>query len=216
MQALESDIRTNKVRHLYTEDGTHRIFCSVQDFDEIIKVELLNFTAARFGNTLFTATNDFPRVENHYNLLLYKLKTLCDRTDTIKDLFDIYFLFKELGPVTIRSLLLDLEMKFLETTGYIYSVANIVNALKIPRRWDIVLAGDEQMHHSMKEAVENFQNDLICLLLDVETEILDFSYSRYLEEKITQFDCDSAENYLSFYEENAFFEQECRRYLENK
>ena len=216
MQTLENDKEIKNVRHVYTEEGTHRLFCTLAGLDEIIKIELLNFTADRFYDKEFIVHEDFPRIENHYNLLLYKLKALCDRTDTIKDLFDIYFLFKELEPLKIKILFSDLEMKFLETTGYVYNVPSVVNALKIPRRWDIILAGDEQMYHPMKEAVKNFQNDFSCLLLDASTEILDFSYAAYLKEKVAQFDCDSAENYLSFYEENAFVEQECRHYLERQ
>ena len=40
-------------------------------------------------------------------------------------------------------------------------------------------------------------------------------YETYLKEKVTEFDCQNVENYLSFYEKNAFEEQECRRYLED-
>ncbi len=216
IQILENNKDIREVRHVYTEDGTHRLFCTLLGMDEVIKVELLNFTADRFGDKKFIVHEDFPRIENHYNLLLYKLKALCDRTDTIKDLFDIYFLFKELEALSIKTLFLDLEMKFLETTGYVYNVMSVVNALKIPRRWDIILAGDEQMHHPMKEAIKNFQNDFSCVLLDADTEILDFSYETYLKDKVLRFNCDSSENYLSFYEENAFVEQECRRYLEGQ
>ncbi len=79
-------------------------------------------------------------------------------------------------------------MKFLETMDSVYNVMSVVNALKISRRWDIILAGDEQMHHPMKEAIKNFQNDFSCVLLDADTTMLDFS------------------------EENAFVEQECSAY----
>ncbi len=103
-------------------------------------------------------------------------------------------------------------MKFLETMDSVYNVMSVVNALKISRRWDIILAGDEQMHHPMKEAIKNFQNDFSCVLLNADTTMLDFSYETYLKDKILQFDCDNSENYLSFYEENAFVEQECRAY----
>ena len=39
-------------------------------------------------------------------------------------------------------MLLDLEFKFLETTGYVYNAEMIINALNITRRWDIVLTGE--------------------------------------------------------------------------
>ncbi len=212
---LQKDEQIVDIRHIYTEDGTHRLFCTLVDMDEMIKVELLNFTADRFGDTAYVKHEDFPRIENHYNLLLYKLKAFCDRKDTIKDIFDIYFLFKELKPLQIKKLFLDLELKFLETTGYVYSVQHVVNALQIPRKWDIVLTGDENMHLAMKKEIENFQYNFASVLLDADIEILDFSYGKYLNDKVLKFDCENAENYLSFYEENAFVEKECRRYLES-
>jgi len=213
IKKLRDDNRIEDIRHIYTEDGTHRLFCTLVDVDELIKVELLNFTADRLGDIAYIKHADFPRIENYYNLLLYKLKAFCDRTDTIKDLFDIYFLFKELKPVQIKKLFLDLELKFLETTGYVYTVQNVINALKIPRRWDIILTEDEASHLAMKKAIENFQYDFASVLLDVEIDTLDFSYETYIKEKVLEFDCQNAENYLDFYEKNAFIEQECRRYL---
>ena len=215
IKKLREDTRIADIRHIYTEDGTHRLFCSVVGIDELIKVELLNFTADRLGDVTYINHDDFPRIENHYNLLLYKLKAFCDRTDTIKDIFDIYFLFKELEPVQIKKLFLDLELKFLETTGYAYSVQSVVNALKIPRRWDIILTEDEAKHLAMKKAIENFQYHFASVLLDTDMDVLDFSYETYLKEKVTEFDCENTENYLSFYEKNAFIEQECRMYLED-
>ncbi len=210
---LREDTRIIDIRHIYTEDGTHRLFCTVMGIDELIKVELLNFTADRLGDITYIKHIDFPRIENYYNLLLYKLKAFCDRTDTIKDIFDIYFLFKELEPVQIKELFLDLELKFLETTGYVYSVQSVVNALKIPRRWDIILTENKATHLAMKKAIENFQYHLTSVLLDVDIDVLDFSYETYLKEKVIEFDCQNADNYLSFYEKNAFVEQECRRHL---
>jgi len=213
IKRLRADSRIEDVRHIYTEDGTHRLFCTVVGLSELIKVELLNFTADRLGDLAYIKHADFPRIENLYNLLLYKLKAFCDRTDTIKDIFDIYFLFKELEPIEIKKLFLDLELKFLETTGYVYSVQSVVNALKIPRRWDIILTEEESMHVAMKKAIEEFQEEFASALLDVQTDMLDFTYEKYLQEKVLSFECDNVENYLSFYEKNAFVEQECQEYI---
>ena len=102
IENLSKSKKIGNIRHKRIEDGTHRIFCSIKDSDEIIKLELLNFTADRFGELEFVTDVDFPRIENAYNLLLYKLKAFCDRTDTIKDLFDIYFLFKVLKPINLK------------------------------------------------------------------------------------------------------------------
>ncbi|HHS93195.1 MAG TPA: hypothetical protein ENK82_07600 [Campylobacterales bacterium] len=211
MSTLNSSKELENIRHKKTEDGTHRLFCTLKGSDEVIKLELLNFTADRFGELAFIEHEDFPRIENAYNLLLYKLKALCDRTDTIKDLFDIYFLFKVLKPINLKQLLLDLEFKFLETTGYVYNSETIVNALNITRRWDIVLTGEEQRHFAMKEAIVNFQNDFANTLL-LAPEELDFSHEAYLKQKMAENECESVDEYLTFYEENAFIEQECRKF----
>jgi len=203
------------IRHKHTEDGTHRIFCAIKGSSEIIKIELLNFTADRFGDLEFIEHKDFPRIENSYNLLLYKLKALCDRTDTIKDLFDIYFLFKVLDPINLKQILLDLEFKFLETTGYVYNTETLINALNITRRWDIVLTVEKSLEYAMKEAIVAFQNDFATQLLLAPDE-LDLSYERYVKEKIEENGCDSVDNYLSFFEENLFLEKEIRVNYKNK
>ena len=209
IQTLGQNEQLHSIRHKHTEDGTHRIFCGVEGSSEIIKIELLNFTADRFFDLTFISHEDFPRIENPYNLLLYKLKALCDRTDTIKDLFDIYFLFKILKPINLNQMLLDLEFKFLETTGYVYNAETIINALNITRRWDIVLTGDAKMHYAMKEAIIAFQNDFANTLLLASKE-LDFSYETYLRTQMEKNNCSTVEEYLSFFEENFFIEEECR------
>jgi len=209
IKKLSQNEQLHSIRHKHTEDGTHRIFCAVEGSSEIIKVELLNFTTDRFLDLTFISHEDFPRIENAYNLLLYKLKALCDRTDTVKDLFDIYFLFKILKPINLNQMLLDLEFKFLETTGYVYNAEMIINALNITRRWDIVLTGESKMHYAMKEAIVAFQNDFASTLLLAPKE-LDFSYETYLRTQMEKNNCSTVEEYLSFFEENFFIEEECR------
>jgi len=211
IKTLGQNEQLHNIRHKHTEDGTHRIFCAVEGSSEIIKIELLNFTTDRFGDLIFMEHEDFPRIENPYNLLLYKLKALCDRTDTIKDLFDIYFLFKILEPINLKQMLLDLEFKFLETTGYVYNTESLINALNITRRWDIVLIGDDALHYAMKEAIVAFQNDFATQLLLAPKE-LDFSYERYVRDKMEANGCEKLDDYLSFFEENAFLEREIRKY----
>jgi len=211
IKRLGQNGQLHTVRHKHTEDGTHRIFCAVEGSREIIKIELLNFTTDRFGDLTFMEHEDFPRIENPYNLLLYKLKALCDRTDTIKDLFDIYFLFKIIEPINLKQMLLDLEFKFLETTGYVYNTETIINALNITRRWDIVLTGDDVLHYAMKEAIVAFQNDFATQLLLAPKE-LDFSYERYVSEKMEANGCEKLDDYLSFFEENAFLEKEIKAF----
>ena len=206
---LSKNKQLHSLRHKKTEDGTHRIFCAIDDTSEIIKIELLNFTTDRFGDLDFWMHKDFPRIENPYNLLLYKLKALCDRTDTIKDLFDIYFLFKILKSINLKQMLLDLEFKFLETTGYVYNIETIVNALNITRRWDIVLTADTKIQYAMKEAIVSFQNDFASTLL-LAPKVLDLSYETYLNRKMKENACEKVDDYLSFFEENEFVEREIR------
>jgi len=209
IKTLNKNRLLHNIRHKYTEDGTHRIFCAIEGSVEIIKIELLNFTTDRFGDLTFIEHKDFSRIETPYNLLLYKLKALCDRTDTIKDLFDIYFLFKILEPINLKEMLLDLEFKFLETTGYVYNIESLINALNITRRWDIILTGDDSLHYAMKEAIVTFQNDFATQLLLAPAE-LDFSYERYIREKMEANSCEKIDDYLSFFEENRFIEIEIR------
>jgi len=209
IKTLSKNRQLHSIRHKHTEDGTHRIFCAIEGSVEIIKIELLNFTTDRFGDLTFIEHKDFSRIENPYNLLLYKLKALCDRTDTIKDLFDIYFLFKILEPINLKQMLLDLEFKFLETTGYVYNTESLINALNITRRWDIILTGDDSLYYAMKEAIVAFQNDFATQLLLAPIE-LDFSYERYIREKMEANGCEKIDDYLSFFEENRFIEMEIR------
>src|SRR5690606_30898355 len=93
------------------DEKSYRMFYSFKDNEEIIKIELLNFTCCRLHDTSFT-NNDIYRTENLYNLLLYKLKALCDRPDTIKDLFDLYFILRDLENIDIKTLIENINKKF--------------------------------------------------------------------------------------------------------
>jgi len=110
IQALR-DHNIDIINSVISEDGTYRIICDVNHHhEEPIKIELLDFTACRLKDLTYISHTDFPKIENNYNLLLYKLKALCDRPDTFKDIFDLYFLFKELGQVSLREMLFDLQL----------------------------------------------------------------------------------------------------------
>jgi len=50
----------------------------------------------------------------------------------------------------------------------------------------------------------------LCNELLLAPNELDFSYENYLKEKIEVNDCDSVDNYLSFFEENGFIEMEIK------
>ncbi|CAA6822963.1 MAG: Unknown protein [uncultured Sulfurovum sp.] len=105
-----------------------------------------------------------PETDDAYNLLLYKLKALCDRTDTIKDL--------------------------------------------------IVLTGEERLHYAMKETIVAFQNNFATELL-LAPEELDFSYEKYIKEKMEENGCEKIDDYLIFFEENEFLESEIRADAKN-
>jgi len=93
----------------------------------------------------------------------------------------------------------------------VYNTESLINALNITRRWDIVLTGDDALHYAMKEAIVAFQNDFATQLLLAPLE-LDFSYERYVREKMEANGCEKLDDYLSFFEENAFLEMEIRKY----
>ena len=63
--------------------------------------------------------------------------------------------------------------------------------------------------YAMKETIMSFQNNFANQLLLAPSE-LDFSYKKYLKEKMDTNSCDSIDDYLSFFEENVFLEREIR------
>jgi len=82
----------------------------------------------------------------------------------------------------------------LETTGYVYNTETLINSLNITRRWDIVLAQESEFQYAMKEAIVAFQNDFANTLL-LAPKMLDFSYEKYLKEKMKINECESVEDY---------------------
>jgi hypothetical protein len=56
------------------------------------------------------------------------------------------------------------------------------------------------------------QNDFATQLLLAPNK-LDFSYERYVKEKMEINECDNIDDYLIFFEENEFLESEIKRYI---
>ncbi len=199
------------INDVLTEQKTHRISCGFNENDEVIKVELFDFTAGRFKDFAFLSHEDFPRMENPYNLLLYKLKALCDRTDTIKDLFDLYFIFKKLGPISEAEMLMNLKLKFEETTGYIYSEKELLRALDVEnRKWDIIPTDTtKQYWYDMQMAVENFRMEFQKALLNPDSDTLDFTFETYVKREAKKAGV-AVEDFIDVFETNAFVEMMCR------
>jgi len=192
------------------EERAFRLWCSFEDNDEILKVEFLNFTCDRFGESAFIV-NDVPfKTENLYNLLLYKLKALCDRPDTIKDLFDLYFIFRELPTLSITKVIQDLNAKFEEAIGICYEKSNIIQALGHDLKWDIEI-GEIDHLYDLQSEVNAFQIHLKETITD--KKIFDFSYQRRIEQRAKVFDLDTS-SYLELIdvlEENNFWIDEVKR-----
>lgn len=190
------------------EEKSHRFACIVQGSDEVIKVELLDFTGGRFSDEVFVKSPLFPRVENSYNLILYKLKALSDRTDTIKDLYDLYFLFREnKTPIDTRTLFFDLEMKFKAATGYDYGAGEILKALEAKhRQWDIIPKNTGDSYTDLiSAAIYDFRDELVNVITDPFIEQIDLSYERYVKNKIEALDFETTvEEYLDIIEANSF------------
>lgn len=190
------------------EEKSHRFACIVQGSDEVIKVELLDFTGGRFSDESFVKSSLFPRVENSYNLILYKLKALSDRTDTIKDLYDLYFLFREhKAPIDTRTLFFDLEMKFKAATGYDYGAGEILKALSAKhRQWDIIPKNVGDFNTDLiSAAIYDFRDELVNAITDPYIEQIDLSHERYVKNKIEALDFDTTvEEYLDVIEANSF------------
>lgn len=198
------------------EEGAYRLWCSFEDNDEIVKVEFLNFTCERFGESDLI-TKDVPfKTENLYNLLLYKLKALCDRPDTIKDLFDLYFIFRDLPALSLEEVTHELNAKFEDAIGIRYEKRNIIQALEHDLKWDIEVGEIEHLYDLQSE-VNAFQIQLKETIAN--EEIFDFSYQKRIEERAKVFDLDTS-SYLELIdvlEENNFWIDEVRRIdYENK
>jgi len=141
------------------EEKSWRMFFSFGDNDEIIKIELLNFTCDRLKDLSFVS-EEIYKTENLYNLLLYKLKALCDRPDTIKDLFDIYFILRDLDEINIDTLINDMNKKFENAIGIKYSIKDIVSALNHRLKWDIEVGENIKHLQGMKLEIDLFQKEL--------------------------------------------------------
>ncbi len=187
------------------EENAFRLWCRFEDNDEMVKVELLNFTCARLKDTGFTA-QPF-KTENLYNILLYKLKALCDRPDTTKDLFDLYFIFRDLPPIETDELISDLNEKFENAIGLQYDLGHLVRALEHNLKWDIEIA-DITHIHDLKEEIESFQHIFHDALEN--KSLLDFSYKKRIRNNAAKYDLDE-KSYLELIEvleENAFWVNE--------
>ncbi len=190
------------------EEGAYRLWCCFDDNEEVVKVELLNFTCARLKDTGFI--NHPFKTENLYNLLLYKLKALCDRPDTIKDLFDLYFILRDLPEIAIENLIADLNAKFEGAIGLRYEREHLIRALEHDLKWNIEIA-DIEHPHDLKEEIDAFQVALYDTLENEST--LDFSYAKRIKENAKKHYLDEA-TYLELIDvldENAFWVDEVRK-----
>lgn len=161
-----------KIENVVNDYGVYRFICKVPANEERVKVELLNCTAERFGKS-YVKDALFQRIENKYDLILYKLKALHDRQDTIKDLFDLYFLFKEnKNLISQKKLFMDLRMKFEASTGYIYNEKHVIEALSAKyRKWDIVLRDIEGIEKTwIESAIEEFRIEFLSQILDANLQ----------------------------------------------
>jgi len=198
--------RTRRIK----EESAFRLWCRFEDNDEVVKVELLNFTWIRVKDSSFIS-QPF-KTENLYNILLYKLKALCDRPDTIKDLFDLYFIFRDLSPIEVHELLSDLNVKFESAIGLRYDLKHLVRALEHNLKWDIEIA-DIAHTHDFIEEIDGFQR-LLHDALENES-LLDFSYKTRIRNNAAKYDLDE-KSYLELidvFDENAFWVNEVRMNL---
>ena len=184
------------------DEGAYRLWCLFDDNEEVVKVELLNFTCARLKDTAFVP--EPFKTENPYNLMLYKLKALCDRPDTIKDLFDLYFIFRQLPPLKSKEVIANLNAKFEEAIGIRYEKAHLIRALEHRLKWDIEIA-DIAHPYDLKLEIESFQKKLHDALQN--DEVLDFSDATRIKQNAAKFSLDE-KGYLELIEvldENAFW-----------
>lgn len=192
--------------------GVHRFMCKLHESDERIKLELLDCTTTRFHEE-FISNIHYPRIENSYELILYKLKALHDRQDTVKDLFDLYFLFREYRgkPISQRELFMDLHMKFEVSTGYVYSESHIIQALEAKhRQWDIVLRSLENIYpYEIVEAIEQFRDSF---LIQIKDSTLEHFYLTYEDTAKQENEVDT-KTFYECVEPNRFITYAYRQYV---
>lgn len=181
-----------------------RMWFSFEQNSEIIKLEILNFTCQRINDTSFLNQDNF-KTENLYNILLYKLKALCDRPDTIKDLFDIYFILRDFPKLKISTLIRDVNLKFEKAIGIRYLEENIINSLNHNLAWDIEIGSEIKYIYDLKLEIELFQKSLKKAF--EEEEYIDFSYKSRIEKKAKAFSI-TADEYIQILEENQFLANE--------
>ena len=210
---LMSEIPDTKLENIkwIKDEKAYRMFYSFKENDEIIKIELLNFTCCRLKDFSFK-NSDIFRTENLYNLLLYKLKALCDRPDTIKDLFDLYFILRDLEKIDIKTLIEDINKKFEDAIGIKYSKENIISSLNHKLDWDIEIGEHINHLHGLKLEIDLFQSELKNAFL--QDEILDFSYNSKIEKKALEFGLDK-NDYVEIIEDNQFLVEEWKKYFQN-
>ncbi|WP_419677732.1 nucleotidyl transferase AbiEii/AbiGii toxin family protein [Aliarcobacter lanthieri] len=208
---LMSEIPNAKLENIkwIKDEKAYRIFYSFKDNDEIIKIELLNFTCCRLKDTSFT-NSDIFRTENLYNLLLYKLKALCDRPDTIKDLFDLYFILRDLKQINIKTLIEDINKKFENAIGIKYSIENIIYSLNHNLDWDIEIGEHINHLHDLKLEIDLFQKALKNTF--AQKDILDFSYNSKIQKKALELGLDK-NDYIDVIEDNQFLVEEWNKYF---
>jgi len=184
------------------DEGAYRIWCYFDDNEEIVKVELLNFTCGRLKDTKFI--KEPFKTENIYNLLLYKLKALCDRPDTIKDLFDLYFLFRKLPAIKIEELIIDINTKFEKAIGIRYEKKHLIRSLEHNLKWDIEIANINHPH-DLKLEIKSFQDKMLDILQ--KDKELDFSDTTRIKHNAAKYNLDE-KSYIDLIEvldENAFW-----------
>lgn len=208
---LMSEIPNVKLENIkwIKDEKAYRMFYSFKDNDEIIKIELLNFTCCRLKDTSFT-NSDIFRTENLYNLLLYKLKALCDRPDTIKDLFDLYFILRYLEKIDIKTLIEDINKKFEDAIGIKYSIENIISSLNYKLDWDIEIGEHINHLHGLKLEIDLFQKELKNAF--AQNYILDFSYNSRIQKKALEIGINT-NDYIDAIEDNQFLVEECNKYF---
>ncbi len=195
------------------DEQAYRLWCSFDDNDEVVKIELLNFTCTRLKDADFIP-HPF-KTENLYNLLLYKLKALCDRPDTIKDLFDLYFILRELSAIDIEKLISDLNAKFEDAINLRYDKEHIIRALEHDLRWDIEITDITHLYDLQRE-IEKFQE----LLRDAleKNKVLDFSYRKRLEQYAKDYNMsldDYIENIEYIADNNFWIDEVLRSFRKN-
>jgi len=202
LKTLKQISKIKNIELLPLNDGEdYRLMCFFEN-KENVKIDILNFSLKRIQNYYYLI-NDTFKVENFYDLMLYKISALCSRMDGIKDLFDLYFIFQEFDKVDINKVFKDLNDKLSIPLNRTFTKKDLLRSLENNLKWNISLINQDLELYAKKE-IKKFQKFLYHKIEN--DELIDFSVFTLMENRAKELELDSKTYYeiMDYVEDNKF------------